>query len=370
MKHKLQIRNLLLPGSRISIKLHWRRSLVQFILYAALLCFIFSCHQPQKPAKNIEHSFYHWRSVFAPTAFEKNALKNLQVNTLYLKFFDVDWDVNTSQALPVAQVKINDAAFLKTFNTIPVVFITNSCIKNMDSLKCIELAKKLSTLIIAICKNNGLTFQELQIDCDWTALTKEKYFSLLRSLKNDIDNQIKISATIRLYQIKYISKTGVPPVDRGMLMAYNMGNLKDPASVNSILDVKELKKYTGNLQAYPLPLDVALPLFDWKVLFRNNIYAGLIENFPDTFLNNAYVKNSSANSFQFLHDTTLNGYSFFKGDILRKEESNYNEISAAEKIIYQNLSTQNIRLSLFHLDSLILKKYTQDEMQNIFNGLR
>ena len=147
--------------------------------------------------------------------------------------------------------------------------------------------------------------------------------------------QYPISATIRLHQIKFLAKTGVPPVSKGLLMCYNMGNLKNPATKNSIIETEELKKYIDNLAAYPLPLDVALPLFNWKVLFRNNTYAGLIQNLPDSLLTNPFIS-KAGNRYLFLKDSLLAGYPFKKGDVLRNEQSEYSEIISTAGAISKN----------------------------------
>jgi hypothetical protein len=293
------------------------------------------------------------------------------VSTLYLKCFDVDWDNNLSRPVPVATLRIKDDGYLRdSLHIIPVVFITNACIRNIDSLQAEKMGAGIVRLVEDICETDALKFTELQVDCDWTEQTKKNYFTLLRAVKKSLSNERELSATIRLYQIKYRSKTGVPPIDRGLLMAYNMGNLKNPSTENSILDSREIKKYTGNLSSYPLPLDVALPLFSWKVLFRRNSYAGLIENLPDTFLNTRVTEHLSGNRYLVRTDTVINGYTFFRDDIIRKEESNYDEIVSAEKILVGNIRGTHLRVALFHLDSLILKKYTTHELENIFNGLR
>ena len=49
-----------------------------------------------------------------------------------------------------------------------------------------------------------------------------------------------MSATIRLHQVKYRADTGVPPVDRGMLMAYNLLPPDQAGERSSILDNREL----------------------------------------------------------------------------------------------------------------------------------
>lgn len=151
-------------------------------------------------------------------------------------------------------------------------------------------------------------------------------------------------------------------------MCYNMGNLKNPATHNSILETEELKKYLGNLSSYPLPLDVAFPLFEWKVLFRSNIYTGLIENLPDSLFNSSFALQTN-NRFEITRDTSLQGYTFKKGDILRNEKSDFEEILSAAGEINRRLKNTALRVSLYHLDSLILNKYSLHEMETIYHRL-
>jgi len=62
----------------------------------------------------------------------------------------------------------------------------------------------------------------------------------------------------------------VPPVDKGILMYYNMGELNgDMRQANSIYNEKDAEKYIPALRKYPLTLDVALPVFSWMVHVRN-----------------------------------------------------------------------------------------------------
>ena len=151
-------------------------------------------------------------------------------------------------------------------------------------------------------------------------------------------------------------------------MCYNMGNLKDPASKNSILETEELKKYIGNLSTYPLPLDVAFPLFDWKVLYRNNVYAGLIQGLPDAAFSSSFCSKTS-NRYHVLKDTLLQGYNLRKGDMIRDEQSDIKEVLAAENEIAKHLKNTPLRVSLYHLDSVILSKYSTHELESIYNSL-
>ena len=348
-------------------------------LFSCLLLFTFlhfSCNKKKEP-RQIETAFYYWKSILNLTNFEKQKLDSLKVKTIYLKIFDVDWDETSKQPLPVAKLTVNEESIKSLrapgtnnfkLNVIPVIFITNECIKNIDSAQIIQLADNISDLTFKLISGNAFNdILEIQFDCDWTESTKEKYFDLINLFKKRFTHT-PLSATIRLHQIKFLSKTGIPPVDRGLLMCYNMGNLKNPATNNSILETEELKKYTSNLSRYPLPLDVAFPLFNWKVLYRNNMYSGLIQGLPDAVFTNFFCT-KTGNRYQILKDTLLQGYNLRKGDIFRDEQSEIKVVLAAAGVVSRHLKNTPLRVSLYHLDSVILSKYSTHELESIYNSL-
>ncbi|RYD80252.1 MAG: hypothetical protein EOP53_08335 [Sphingobacteriales bacterium] len=309
--------------------------------------------------------------MFNPTSSELSAIKNNGVKNIYLRFFDVAWDATYLKPSPIAQVRIADTAFIKSnqLQIIPTVFITNECIRYIRPDQCKALAENIYKLISNIvAANNLISVKEIQIDCDWTASTKEKYFTLLSELQK-IDTVHLYSATIRLFQVKYVADAGVPPVKKGLLMCYNMGNLKSIETNNSILDPAEVKKYTSNLDKYPLPLDVALPLFDWYILYRNNGYTGIIQNLQKDSLNRYAIK-IGANRYQINNDVQLSNVSFKKADVLRYEGSSYEDIMATASIIKQKIKGDSLRLVLYHLDSITLSKYSDHEIEAIFRSLR
>lgn len=52
-------------------------------------------------------------------------------------------------------------------------------------------------------------------------------------------------------------------------MCYNISDIKNPGTENSIFTEGEARKYFTNINKYPLPLDIALPAFSWAVVYRN-----------------------------------------------------------------------------------------------------
>lgn len=329
-----------------------------------------------RPDRITERGFYYWKSVAGLASSEQKTLEDLQVKKLYLKFFDVVWNGPAGKAIPVAKIRFTDTtlAFLARTGTtiIPTIFITNESMQFIDPAAIGELAHHINQLLSGITAANKLegAIREIQLDCDWTATTKDNYFSLLQRIQElPFFQQKQVSATIRLYQCKYRHKTGVPPVPRGLLMCYNMGNLKDPATTNSILDPAELEQYIGNLHEYPLPLDIGWPLFQWKVLYRDNTYKGLIRELPDPVLKQVGIANRKGNTYELLRDTLLNEYDLKKGDIIRTEDSNFDDVIEAAHLLNPQWVTSRFSVVLFHLDSLTLLKYSEHELEKMYNSL-
>jgi hypothetical protein len=346
------------------------RTVFLFLVIVYVLC-VGGCGKKPKQQRFIESGFYYWKTNYRLNDFEKAHLDSLKTKTLYIRFFDIDWDENLKKELPAGQIQFYENPDT-SFTAIPVVFITNESVRQLNAAAIPKLAANIISLVEKTCSSFSINkVQEVQIDCDWTAATKDNYFYLLNEIKKHsfLKNK-KLSATIRLYQLKYADKTGVPPADKGLLMCYNMGNLKNPATDNSIIETAELKKYINSLSAYPLSMDIALPLFEWKVLFRNNNYAGLIQNLPDDSLKNNLSVKQSGNRHSFNQDTKVAGYSFLSGDMLRDEKSNYDEVLTAAKEIAGHLKNTRPRVVFYHLDSVILKKYTSHELQTVFNCFR
>lgn len=330
---------------------------------------ILSCRQHRSHDFETELSFYHWKTNFSPTAYELDILRQHKVQQVYLRFFDVAWDATYQKPSPIAQLRIADKGLFKRegLKIIPTVFITNECIRYLPAEQCGSLAEKISKLVNDIIQLNDIEqVDEIQIDCDWTATSREKYFALLSRLQ-EIDTQHLFSATIRLFQVKYMIEAGIPPVKKGLLMCYNMGNLKSISTGNSIFDPGEVKKYIGNLDKYPLKLDLALPVFSWYVLFRQGGYAGLVQNIDHNGLGKV-LKPAGNDHFEIVSDTILYGNHFKKGDVLRYENCSYDNLVKAASLLKQKLPNRQPRLVLYHLDSIILSKYSAHEIEAIFNS--
>lgn len=256
----------------------------------------------KKENRNFNFSYYFWENRY-----------NLEQDTndkLYIKVLDIKYS---------NKLEIIETNFIKSApkDFIPVVFITNKTLQNLDY-------KVISDQIINLVKK--FNFNEIQIDCDWSDSTKNNYFLLLKELKNNLNKNI--SSTIRLHQIKYFNKTGVPPVDYGVLMYYNMSSLGDFDTKNYILDNNEAKKYHYNFENYPLKLKLALPLYSQAVQFRDKKAINLFENVEQIDFNEEFEK-LDKNKYKVLKSHYFKGKYIYEGDILRFENVNEKELKIA-----------------------------------------
>lgn len=331
---------------------------ISYPLLFLAICFFAGCQQPA-PQQKINHGFYYWRSSFQLAPAEKSTLQDLAIQQLYIKFFDVEWNEETKQPQPIATIRFKDSPPANTVIT-PVVFITNETLQQADTSQVNTLAANINKLLSSIITNNQVPVShEIQIDCDWTQSTKDKYFSLLQQLKQQpLLQQKKLSATIRLHQLKFINQTGVPPADKGLLMCYNMGNLRHPETDNSIIETAELDKYIKSLRNYPLHLDIALPLFDWYVWFSKDQYRGL-------FYPQQLPISPIQEKITFARDTVINGYAFKEGDWLRYENSPIDVLEAAAQRLKHKLPSAERTVLLYHLDEKVLSKYQNNEIKNL-----
>jgi len=110
------------------------------LLIPAILINLSSCNTKKQP-RNIEPSFYYWKSILKLTDFEKQKLDSLKVKIIYLKFFDVAWDEVTRKPLPVAKLQATRDELQGGFTIIPTVLITNEYIKKIDYPQIRKFAK-------------------------------------------------------------------------------------------------------------------------------------------------------------------------------------------------------------------------------------
>ena len=254
---------------------------------------------------------YYWKTTWELGQAEQQDIKTSGLNRVYVRLFDLDKGPEDRGRIMLPE----KANFSDSLTFVPVVFILNRVWQTQPDAA--NFTKALLDRVDYYFRNYPALAKskELQIDCDWTALTRDAYFEMLHALKA-ARPELEISVTIRLHQYRERTKNGVPPADRGLLMCYNMGPVRQARTSDAIFDEDLLKGYL-KAPEYPLPLDVALPLFQWGAAFRGGEFIGLTDH-PSSFDSYGFepLPKSSASAI-VTKDTVLNGHFLRPGDVIR-----------------------------------------------------
>jgi len=332
-----------------------------FFLFIFVLC-LFSCSEPKK----VSRAFYYWKTVFTLDEKENALLKELHISRLYLRMFDVDWNEENAKAVPVARIDFT-STLPDSMEIVPVIYITNKALEKIKADEVEKLAENMLHLNNKLLAGQGRGYTGIQLDCDWTVSTREKYFSLLSHIKKKSGKII--SATIRLHQVKYPDRTGIPPVDRGMLMFYNMGKLEETLQRNSIFNKEDAGKYISSLEKYPLQMDVALAVFSWGVQLRGGRVKTLMNNLSLEDVRSAGLF-TQLNDHVFTADSgfLFRGEYFLAGDRLSMEEITPEICKEAEEMLRPYQKSINFNLALYHFDKSNLNRYKPQDLEEIFTG--
>lgn len=305
--------------------------------------------------EKISTAFYFWRTSFSLTETEQQYLKDLEVKKLYIRYFDVG--LQNNESIPVAPVVFNEKP--TGYNVVPVVYIKNEVFLQNGAAD--TLAVKVYNYIQQINKSADVTVNEIQFDCDWSLKSKQNYFQFIDQFKKLHPN---ISATIRLHQIKYPEKTGIPPVKNGVLMYYNMGVIGSDDE-NSIYSQKIAQKYVASLQNYKLPLNIALPVFSWGVHVRNNQITNLIGGLRVNDLTGDEFKKISENRFKVIKDIVFKGRYLAKDDEIKVEAVSANQLKEMMHDIKQNSKHKPNEIIFYDLNENNLKAYEKEDFKTV-----
>lgn len=306
------------------------------ILPAFFLILFISC---QKKETVHPYTFYYWKTNLFLDSQESAALKKATVPYLYVRFFDVDKIGGKFQ--PVATLTKNEN-FKSEKQIVPVIFIMNRAFINIKNEEIQFLAKSVNDLINK--KNTEFGFpssKEIQIDCDWTAGTRDDYFKFLKALK-EISKK-EITSTLRLHQVKDKKVMGIPPVPKVYLMCYSTSLPLENSDRNSILDVKLLKNYLKNIEEYPIKnIDVALPIYSWGIvtnhLGKHRIINALNEN---DLQNSDFLKISDTEAI-VLKDGFYFGNYLNKGFKIKIEKIDNEQLDDVTNFLNDKISHYNI----------------------------
>ena len=150
---------------------------------------------------------------------------------------------------------------------------------------------------------------------------------------------------------------GVPPVDKGLLMCYNMSSIKNETTANSVFSIKDLEQYLVAPGNYPLPLDVALPVFGWYAWFSNGNYKGIVysNETPSLFMDTTNFK-TNGNNLQVIKDVEVNNQYLRQDDVLRAEYPSPDALVDASALLRKKFPSTG-RISFFYYDNALINRY-------------
>lgn len=314
-------------------------------------------------------ALYFWKNTQAKLSKdEKRLLTELKTQKLYVKFFEVDLEGTIPTPISKTELKLNEEDFPQG-EIVPVVYVRNEVLKDLKQAQITQLADNLSFLVNKLFTERftgfGDGFRELQIDCDWTPSTKDTYFALLKAVKQQ--SRKTLSCTLRLYPYKYRQNMGIPPVDRAMLMCYNLLSPLEYEDRNSILETKELTAYLKDVPAYPLPLDAAVPVFSWIHVYHNRQFSGMLNRTEADI--SAHARQISPLWYEVTSEMTIDGRLLRPGDRLKCESVSAGTIKNTLSLLRTYLRIdKTTTLSLYHLDGDQLKQYDHETLSGFYSG--
>lgn len=200
------------------------------------------------------NAMYYWRTNLHLDSTERAFLQQYHINKVYCRYFDVVMDSTHGQGpVPNATITFSDT-LPEGIEIIPTIYITEDCMHESHK----GLADKLVNRIRQMNDTHDIkNVREIQIDCDYTSKSLKTYYQFLKEVKESWGQHL--STTIRLHQLSMPA----PPVDDGVLMLYNTGDPRKWTERNPILDIRDVTPFLIHLEAYPLPLAAAYPVFSW-----------------------------------------------------------------------------------------------------------
>ena len=310
------------------------------------------------------NAIYHWKTTFEPDNSELDFLGRHDVGRIYLRMFDVateqNYETGALDIVPIATTRFL-CEIPDSTEIVPTVYITLDALRAMNGREAV-FAELITERLLAMANYNGCgLIGEIQFDCDWTTTTRRSYAALCRAAKNRLEPlHIALSVTVRLHQLS----EEAPPADRGVLMLYNTGAIKDSSTYNSILDPKDCIPYLTK-QRYGIPLDFAYPVFGWGVWFRNGKFQAILR--MTDFENNRLYRREAKGIYRVKHPHTADGKQLVVGDEIRMERPSAVEVLQVKALVERALGTPYRNNILYHFDNNQLSYYTDHEISCIYS---
>lgn len=325
---------------------------------------------------NPARAAYFWKTAFSLSANEKAFLDEHGIGRIYLRLFDVALEkkskANECEVVPVATTRFVQPV-PKDIEIVPTVYITLEAMKFYLSREE-ELAELITTRIMNMCSYHDIgPVREVQFDCDWTANTRESYALMCESAKSILHKKgILLSGTIRLHQIE----EAVYPFDKGVVMLYNTGAVKDCRTRNSILSYddaykylsvkKRTRKFLAARKDNCVETAFAYPLFRWSVVFDAEGAFKCLMSRTD-FSGIGQIEKRGKSHYLVREAVNPDGKWLYPGYTIRIERSEIDEVLSVKALAEHTIGKASRSNILYHLDSAIISNYSKNDIEKILH---
>ena len=326
---------------------------MKFKNYSIIILILLSCN---KSVKDVNFSLYYWKNNALLTESQKNIIDTNPIQKIYLKICDFKWS-ESQQKIETPSISQN----IKSSKVIvPVFFIENKVFDNKNGKEFYDFFKETIKDFDYISEAKNI-----QIDCDWTVQTKNNYFNFLENLKKSGYNP---EVTLRLHQIKHSNITGIPNVEIGVLMIYNLTSPSIFNQENSIYNHHLAHSYLDEkINTYPLKLKAALPAFSWGVHFQYEKIQRLINNTTIEDYKRQELEEIKPNIFKSNKVFYFKNIPINKRDIIRYEAPDIINVSEMIEYLTKNIKQDSLEIIFFSLDSKFFNEQYKLYEKIIFN---
>lgn len=308
-----------------------KATITLIIVIATLVTSLLSCGHGQSGTGL--HSAYYWSTTFKLDSMQRQFMRQHGVKRLYVRYFDV---VNGSGGpQPNATIRFAQQP-PNGIEVVPTVFVMPNCLCGDMA----DLAGKVVRRITQISEQNGIgNVSEMQFDCDWTASTQQAFFTFMSEVRREArKHNMGTSVTIRLHQL---SQTP-PPADRGVLMLYNTGDVRNIKCHKPILDIADVRPYLKRLGGYKLSLAAAYPTFRLDVLFRGGEFVGIVHHKDE--------------------------YPILPTDSVAVRQPSLADILAVKRAVGRESASVNSEIIIYNISSPSYKHFNAQDYEKIFSN--
>ncbi len=317
-------------------------------LYYFLFCMIMFCSAACERERAVEIAIYDWEATVVWSQERTRYLNAIHVNQIYLKILETD-------GLNIIRTRLREQQ-PADIEIVPVMRLNETYFDNQT----ISIAEQSILLIDEIQKMEEMYkihfTNEVQFDFDYTAMNRESYFELVRSVEQQ--SRKKVSITLNLDKLE--DKKHLPPVSYCMLMLYDFPSRE--AGIPHVFDMQKLNAYAQSVSSYPLSLHFSIATFSRSFVKRNSEVFQVLNVDFEELKNDSHLLFSGDGKYEVIQSFMFQGQYLQKGDIFYADELAISRVKEAIRFIKSNTKSKDVQIVFFSLNNSMLKRFSAVEI--------